>query len=468
MLFSSVTFIFLFLPLVLAVYHLVPEKFRNGVLLAASLLFYGWGEPKYLLVLFAVITINYFGAIIIDRNRENGKLWLAAGICCNLAVLIYFKYTNFILENINALFRSNADMIHVVMPIGISFYIFQSMSYLIDVYRRDCNLQKNFFNLTLYVTLFPQMIAGPIVKYHDVESQILCRRSSVPEFAEGLRRFIMGLAKKVLIANSAGVVVEKIFALSPSLLPVPCLWLGALAYTLQLYFDFSGYSDMAIGLGRMFGFRFLENFNYPYISKSITEFWRRWHISLSTWFKEYLYISLGGNRCGALRTYGNLFVVFVATGIWHGASWNFIFWGLWHGFFIILEKFFNWHKREKGLFLSFVSHVYTILVFMIGWVMFRADTMTYAWNYLLRMFNWSAKSGGTYTLSYFLSPAEIVIMVIGILCSMPLFSKLVLRREGIPGKIMNVAVDLWLLLIFVLSVASIANASFNPFIYFRF
>ncbi len=468
MLFSSVSFIFMFLPAVLLLYHLLPKRFRNYVLLGASLFFYAWGEPKYLLILLAVITVNYFGALLIDKYRQYGKLWLAAAICCNLGTLIYFKYTNFLLENINALLHSKIDMLYVIMPIGISFYIFQSMSYLIDVYRKECNVQKNYCNLVLYIVLFPQMIAGPIVKYHDVENQILTRESSLEDVSYGIRRFIAGLAKKVLIANTMGAVVEKIFALSPASLPGGCLWLGAVAYSLQLFFDFSGYSDMAIGLGRMFGFRFLENFNYPYISKSITEFWRRWHISLSTWFKEYLYIPLGGNRKGPFRTYINLFIVFVATGIWHGASCNFVFWGLWLGFFIIVERLFNWHQKPKGIVLSVFAHLYTTLVFMIGWVMFRAETMGYACQYIQYMFGIGQKTASPHSFGYFFSPFDLAVMFVAILCSVPVFKWLLVRHTGFGGKVLDLASDIWLLLLFVLSVASIANATFNPFIYFRF
>ena len=351
------TFIFIFLPVVLAAYYLLRPAYRNTVLLMASLFFYAWGEPRYLLIMLFTITINYCGAMLIDTYRSRAKLILCLSILANLGILVYFKYTNFIFENINALFRGNLEFIHVIMPIGISFYTFQAMSYLVDVYRKDCSVQKNFYDLMLYIVLFPQMIAGPIVKYHDVEQQIKSRETTLEDFSAGLRRFIVGLAKKVLIANSMGAVVERIFTSDTATFSTPIAWLGAVAYTFQLYYDFSGYSDMAIGLGRMFGFRFLENFNYPYISSSITEFWRRWHISLSTWFKEYLYIPLGGNRCGNVRTYFNLFVVFVATGVWHGASWNFVLWGLWHGFFIILERFFSWHKKECGVMGNIIRHL---------------------------------------------------------------------------------------------------------------
>lgn len=461
------TFIFIFLPVVLAAYYLLRPAYRNTVLLMASLFFYAWGEPRYLLIMLFTITINYCGAMLIDTYRSRAKLILCLSILANLGILVYFKYTNFIFENINALFRGNLEFIHVIMPIGISFYTFQAMSYLVDVYRKDCSVQKNFYDLMLYIVLFPQMIAGPIVKYHDVEQQIKSRETTLEDFSAGLRRFIVGLAKKVLIANSMGAVVERIFTSDTATFSTPIAWLGAVAYTFQLYYDFSGYSDMAIGLGRMFGFRFLENFNYPYISSSITEFWRRWHISLSTWFKEYLYIPLGGNRCGNVRTYFNLFVVFVATGVWHGASWNFVLWGLWHGFFIILERFFSWHKKECGVMGNIIRHLYTILVFIIGWVMFRADTMSYASKYILRMFG-IGKAQAYYYWHYYITNVEIIAMVIALVCAVPLFRNITQLPTGRFAAVKKLALNAWLLVLFLLSAASIADATFNPFIYFRF
>ena len=467
MLFSSMTFIFIFLPVVLAAYYLMRPAYRNTILLAASLFFYAWGEPRYLLIMLLTITINYFGALLVGSVRKYAKLFLVLSILANLGILIYFKYTNFIFENINALFRGTLDPIRVIMPIGISFYTFQAMSYLIDVYRKECNVQKNFYDLMLYIVLFPQMIAGPIVKYHDVEQQIHSRETTLEDFSAGLRRFIVGLAKKVLIANAMGAVVERIFGLDTTTFSTPIAWLGAVAYSFQLYYDFSGYSDMAIGLGRMFGFRFLENFNYPYISSSITEFWRRWHISLSTWFKEYLYIPLGGNQCGNFRTYFNLFVVFLATGIWHGASWNFVLWGLWHGFFLILEKLFGWNKKECGIVGKVIRHLYTIVVFIIGWVMFRADTMSYASKYICRLFGIGEYQSYQYW-HYYITNAEIIIMVIALVCAFPLFRNITAVPAGRFAPVKKILLNAWLLVLFVLSTASIADATFNPFIYFRF
>ena len=335
MLFSSMTFVFMFLPVVCALYLLCKKELHNPILLMASILFYAWGEPKFLAIMLLTILLNYLGAIYVEKS-VNKKLPLIITIIANLGFLVYFKYFNFILDNINALCHSNIEPLNIIMPIGISFYTFQAVSYVIDVYRGECKAQKDIYKLALYICLFPQLIAGPIVKYHDIENQIDDREVNFDKVTLGVKRFIIGLAKKMLIANTMGAVADKIFMQPADTFSPLTAWVGALSYTMQLYYDFSGYSDMAIGLGLIFGFTFMENFNYPYISKSITEFWRRWHISLSTWFKQYLYIPLGGNRKGKNRTYLNLFIVFLLTGIWHGASWNFVIWGVWNGVFIIL------------------------------------------------------------------------------------------------------------------------------------
>ena len=333
MLFSSMTFVFMFLPIVCATYLLARKELQNYILLIASVIFYAWGEPRYLAIMFLTIIINYVGANYISRSKNplHRKLLLAITIVADLSFLFYFKYFNFVMDNINAAFNANLTFIDVVMPIGISFYTFQALSYVVDVYRGEVQVQKDIYKLALYICLFPQLIAGPIVKYHDVAEQISDREVTFDKVAYGVKRFIIGLSKKMLIANTLGAVADKIFTQPVEQFDAFTAWIGAIAYSFQLFYDFSGYSDMAIGLGSIFGFKFLENFNYPYISKSITEFWRRWHISLSTWFKEYLYIPLGGNRVSKARNYFNLFVVFLATGFWHGAAWNFIFWGLWHG-----------------------------------------------------------------------------------------------------------------------------------------
>lgn len=466
MLFSSTTFLFLFLPIVCAIYLLVRQELRNYVLLAASLIFYGWGEPRYLAIMLLTIMVNYVGAIGIERYRLWAKWILLLTVLADLGVLFYFKYFNFVVENVNAAFGSDFSFVKVIMPIGISFYTFQSLSYLVDVYRHEVEAQRDIYKLALYISLFPQLVAGPIVKYHDVQKEIEHRVVTFDKVAYGVKRFIIGLAKKMLLANVFGAIADKIFNQPVESFDAATAWVGAIAYSLQLYFDFSGYSDMAIGLGAVFGFKFLENFNYPYISRSITEFWRRWHISLSTWFKEYLYIPLGGNRVSRQRTYINLFIVFLATGIWHGASWNFVIWGLWHGFFIILERMTGWHKKEGGWLLNTVKHVYTILIFVIGWVMFRADNMSYAWAYIKNMFGCVSEHRITYDLEYYVGGMELLAFAVAVLCAVPLFRGILTLSPRY--KKSYSLVNIWLLVLFVVTAASIAASTYNPFIYFRF
>ena len=464
MLFSSMTFVFMFLPIVCALYLMSNKRFHNPILLAASILFYAWGEPKYLAIMLLTILINYAGALAVEKFNNRKKLWLILTIIVDLGFLIYFKYFNFIIDNINNLFHAHISALDVIMPIGISFYTFQALSYVIDVFRGDCKAQKDVYKLALYICLFPQLIAGPIVKYHDVAEQIEDREVNFDKVNLGVKRFIIGLAKKMLIANTLGAIADKIFTQPADTFTPLVAWLGGISYTLQLYYDFSGYSDMAIGLGLIFGFHFMENFNYPYISKSITEFWRRWHISLSTWFKQYLYIPLGGNRISKNRTYINLGIVFLLTGIWHGASWNFVFWGLWNGFFIILEKMTGWHNETDKLSIKILKHLYTIFVFVLGWVMFRADNMTYAWTYLKNMFGLVPVHDITYKMIYYVDNVEIITLFIGILCAMPIFRNMVY----VENKAAKLAVNVWLLVLFILSAASVAASTYNPFIYFRF
>lgn len=370
------------------------------------------------------------------------------------------------IDNLNRIVFVDVPFRDIIMPIGISFYTFQAMSYLIDVYRREVKVQRDILKLALYISLFPQLVAGPIVKYHDVEQQINRRKVDFAKVSLGIKRFIIGLAKKMLLANMMGEVADKIFSQSVEQFNSYIAWVGAIAYSLQLFYDFSGYSDMAIGLGLIFGFRFLENFNYPYISKSITEFWRRWHISLSTWFKEYLYVPLGGNRVSKLRNYFNLFVVFLATGIWHGASWNFVFWGLWHGFFIIFEKITGWNKNKGGRGIRFAQHLYCILVFVIGWVMFRADNMAYAVQYIEKMFGGGETVEKMLAYDYYYDNLELIVFVVSILCAMPIFDKMLLIKPA--QKVVYALVNVWLIVLFVLSWGAIASSTYNPFIYFRF
>lgn len=469
MLFSSMTFIFLFLPILCAMYLVIckffPQtKYKNYLLLLASILFYAWGEPRYVVIMLATITINYIGAICLDRFSKYKKRILVLTVLMDLSFLIYFKYFNFIIDNINSLFTADFNVIQVIMPIGISFYTFQAMSYLVDVYRGTVKVQKDITKLALYICLFPQLIAGPIVQYSDVANQIEDRTENFDKITYGIKRFIVGLSKKVLIANTMGAVADAIFDTPVTSFSPFIAWIGAIAYSFQLFYDFSGYSDMAIGLGSIFGFRFLENFNYPYISKSITEFWRRWHISLSSWFKNYLYIPLGGNRKGMMRTYFNLFIVFLATGIWHGASWNFVIWGLWHGLFNIFEKLTGWHKVESKK-VAPIQHIYALFIVVIGWVMFRSETITYAFDYIKNMFGLLRGVDPLYDLNYYIGNIEIFVFVVATLCAMPIFRNCILQPKN---KIVHFLLNLWLIIIFLLSASSIAASTYNPFIYFRF
>jgi len=469
MLFSSTTFLFIFLPIVLLAYLITKKELHNSVLLIASIIFYAWGEPKYLAIMLLTILVNYYGALLIFKKPEQKKLYLFFTIIINIGLLIYFKYFNFLITNFNNLFHAEINHLKIIMPIGISFYTFQALSYVIDVYRGECKAQEDIYKLTLYVCLFPQLIAGPIVKYIDVEEQIDTRDVNFDNVSLGIKRFIIGLAKKVLIANTMGAIADKIFIQDPDSFSSPIAWLGAFAYSFQLFYDFSGYSDMAIGLGLIFGFRFMENFNYPYISKSITEFWRRWHISLSTWFKEYVYIPLGGNRVSQGKILRNLIIVFLLTGIWHGAEWTFVIWGIWHGLFIVLEKILNLKKYDEqkhGWLTSTIRHLYCILVFIIGWVIFRAVNLKYAINYLMNMFGLLELEPGKflYKTSYYLGSMEILVFIIALVCSTPIF-KNILEINYKPQKAL---INIWLLVLFFLSTISIAASTYNPFIYFRF
>lgn len=463
MLFSSLTFIFVFLPVVFLLYWAVRKDLRNTVLLLSSLFFYGWGEPTYLCIMLSVILINYFGGLLIDKYKN--KVLLVLIIAANLAILGYFKYFDFLIENINLLFRSNIDFIHVVLPIGISFYTFQALSYVIDLYRGGIPVQKDLHKLALYISLFPQLVAGPIVKYKDVAEQIEEREVDWNLISLGIKRFIIGLSKKVLIANTMGAIADKIFNESVCEISTITSWIGALAYSFQIFFDFSGYSDMAIGLGLIFGFKFKENFNFPYISKSITEFWRRWHISLSSWFKEYVYIPLGGNRKGEKRTLINIFIVFLLTGLWHGASWNFIFWGIWHGIFNIIEKATNLYKETESKYKEFFKHVYTLFVVVLGWVMFRAETGNHALEYIKNMFGLLDNQSAKFEIEYYIGNLEIITFAVAFILSIPIMNKININIKETPKKIITNALLLTLLLI---NVAFLASSTYNPFIYFRF
>lgn len=468
MLFSSMTFLFVFMPLVMAVYFLSKKEIRNYVLLIASIIFYAWGEPRYLAIMIITILVNYAGAILLDKHYSSRqRLWIVSlTIVLDLSFLFYFKYFNFVVDNINGVLATDFQLLDIIMPIGISFYTFQAMSYLIDVYRREVPAQKDVYKLALYIVLFPQLVAGPIVKYHDVCEQIDNRTIEFKNVIIGFKRLITGLAKKVLIANTLAEVVDKIFAQAPENLTTGVSWLGAVAYCLQLYYDFSGYSDMAIGLGLMFGFRFMENFNYPYISKSITEFWRRWHISLATWFKLYLYIPLGGNRKGAVRTYWNLFAVFLVTGIWHGAAWSYVAWGIWNGIFIVIERFFGLDKdKNDRWYVSAAKHVYAFFAIVWGMIIFRAESLSYAYEYICRMLHIDVtKHLPDY--DYGVNNKFAIMLIVGLICAMPVCRNLIYIKYE--RKVQRTLVNIWLFLLFFWSTISLAASTYNPFIYFRF
>ena len=468
MLFSSITFIYFYLPTVLAVYFLLPVRYRNGLLLAASFLFYAWGEPNYLVIMLLTIFINYFAAIFVSNQKsKTGKLlvlWLS--IIVDLSMLGYFKYFNFFVENINLLFHGNIDFIKVVMPIGISFYTFQALSYVIDVYKGEVKAQKNIATVALYIALFPQLIAGPIVKYHDIENQLTSHDVTPDMFYQGLCRFIVGLGKKVLIANNMGLVADKVFNLSANDVSTPMAWLGALCYSMQIFYDFSGYSDMAIGLGQMFGFKFLENFNYPYISDSITEFWRRWHISLSSWLKNYVYIPLGGNRHGLTKTCINLMIVFAITGFWHGAQWTFILWGMWHGVFIVIEKLTHFPKLKGNLVLMTGKHLLTLFIVLIGWVLFRAEQFDVAYDYLRNMFGLIEHNEVKYTTLYFYDNIQLIALALAVIFAHPWFKNLYTKVQD--KSYCRYIYNFGLIVVFFLCSVFLTASTYNPFIYFRF
>lgn len=472
MVFSSLVFLFVFLPVVLTLYYISSKKYRNYLLLLASLFFYAWGEPTYVLIMLISIVINYFCGLLVEENRTEKmrKISLVFSIVFNITMLGVFKYSGFLVENINNIFNSSIPVPKIALPLGISFFTFQAMSYVIDVYRKDAKVQKNILSLSLYISLFPQLVAGPIVRYQTVADQIDCREHSIEKFGDGVKRFITGLCKKVLLSNSLGMLADLVFGTELANLTVLSSWLGIIAYSLQIFFDFSGYSDMAIGLGKMFGFDFLENFNYPYISQSAAEFWRRWHISLGSWFRDYVYIPLGGSRKGTLRTYVNLFIVWFLTGFWHGASWTFIAWGLYFGLLIGLEKAFL-DKILKRL-PKFVRHLYLILVAMIGWIFFRADSFTYSIGFIKNMFFL-----GTDTLYNGLALSYlndyIFVIIISIIFCMPTYSYI---REKIKQKNERIfensfyyfSNSMIYMITFLYVVFKLVNSTYNPFLYFRF
>ena len=464
MVFSSMVFLCVFLPAAFCLHLLLPGmRAKNFLLVVASLVFYAYGEPIYVILLVASSAGNYILARLTGECPKIRKLTMTLAVVINLGLLVIFKYSGFLVDTFNSVTGAGIPVPQVRMPIGISFFPFQALSYVIDVYRGDASVQKNFGKVLLYISFFPQLIAGPIVKYHDVEAEINNRKQTPEEIGKGIRRFIAGLSKKVLIANTMGLVADNLFGAAATGITGPGAWLGAVSYMLQIYFDFSGYSDMALGLGMMFGFHFHENFDYPYISASIREFWRRWHMSLSGWFKEYLYIPLGGNRRGKFRTVVNKMIVFVCTGIWHGASFNFLFWGIYHGFFLMLEEYIPFIGKKGGKLKSFFQHVYALLVVCVGFVFFRADTMKQGCFWIREMFTdfgWKA-SAMSLTLQQ-LTPVYLVTLAAALVAAVPVNSMLKKYKwyEGFT-YVLSLAG-------FALCVLSLAGGTYNPFIYFRF
>lgn len=466
MVFSSTIFLCVYLPLVLLGYYICPKKGRNLFLLIASLVFYAWGEPKYVFLMIFSILVNYIFGRLMDKNRgrqKRMKLLLVLSVVIDLGLLSVFKYTDFIITNVNAIFGANFDLLNIALPIGISFYTFQAMSYTIDVYRNDVRVQKNLIDFGMYITMFPQLIAGPIVRYADVQDQLAERSVTTADFSEGVMRFVVGLGKKVLLANQMGAVWSEIYALGGDVSALMA-WTGAIAYTFQIYFDFSGYSDMAIGLGRMFGFKFPENFRYPYQSVSITDFWRRWHITLSTWFKEYLYIPLGGNRRGLARQALNLLIVWSLTGFWHGAGWNFVLWGLYYFVILFIEKLFLLKALDK--LPKFFRHVYALLLIIIGWVIFASDDVSVLLPFLGSMFGANGAIGGmdVYTLL-----TKAVLLIICCVASTELPKKLFLSAAGAMNeKAAFTLKSVLTIALLALSMILLIGDSYNPFLYFRF
>ena len=461
MLFSGIPFLFYFLPAVVIVYFLAPGKFKNTVLLLSSLLFYAWGEPKYVLLMAATILLFYLCGIAIGScSKPSGrKLWLAVSACISLGLLGIFKYADFFITSFHRVTGISLPLLHLALPIGISFYTFQCLSYTVDVYRGVVAPQKNIISFGAYVALFPQLIAGPIVRYRDIAAELNCRTHSLEAFNQGIRRFLIGLSKKVLLANQFGELTE-LFRQSGEK-SVLFYWMYAIAFTLHIYFDFSGYSDMAIGLGRIFGFRFPENFDYPYLSKSITEFWRRWHMTLGGWFRDYVYIPLGGNRVSKARWVFNILVVWALTGLWHGAAWNFVLWGLLYALFLLIEKLVPSLQKLPAL----IRHGYVLLVVILGFVLFNATDLSQAWQDIGGMFGYGGIPGVTAPTLYYLRSYG-VLFILGLIGATPLVSRCARRLSEKPaGAILEPAV---LILLLILCAAYLVDGSFNPFLYFRF
>ena len=465
MVFSSLSFIFFFLPILFFIYFIAKEKYRNYILLIFSLIFYSWGEPKYILLMIISIIMNYIFGILINNQKKNNKrkLFLVLAIIFHLGLLFYFKYTNFFVNNINNIFGLSINSISVLLPIGISFYTFQELSYLIDVYKKKIKVQKNIFYLGTYISFFPQLIAGPIVRYSDIEKQLKKRVCSFDKFCDGARRFIIGLGKKVLIANNVAIIVDGIFNNGGlSYLGALIIMIGMIAFTIQLYYDFSGYSDMAIGLAKMFGFDFLENFNYPYIATSVTDFWRRWHISLSSWFRDYIYIPLGGNRVNKIKFLRNVLIVWFLTGLWHGASWNYVLWGLYMALFLLIEKVF---KNQLEKIPNIIRWFVTFIFINISMILFKFENLSDIGILLKNIFTFK----GTDLLEFLWNNYNLInyfsFLIIGLIFMFPIINKF---KKYNDNKVLFYIKDIVLIIIFLLSIGSLINNSYNPFIYFRF
>lgn len=468
MLFSSLTFLFAFLPLVFIIYYIIPNRYlRNVVLLLFSLGFYSWGEPSYIVLMLFSLVFNYSFVLAFDYCKQKHNIVLARvifvlTIMVNLGLLGYYKYAAFLIGNINFMFKTNLPLVKVALPIGISFYTFQILSYVVDAYYGKVKVQKDFVLLSTYVALFPQLIAGPIVRYQTIEDELLNRKENINDVANGIRRFIIGLGKKVILANQAGLIADTIINQS-NYVGFSLAWVGILAYSLQIYFDFSGYSDMAIGLGKVFGFHFLENFNYPYIASSITDFWRRWHMSLSTWFKDYVYIPLGGNQVKAYRWYINIFIVWFLTGMWHGATWNFIIWGLYFCIILIIEKIIMLKVLKHVP--DFFRHIYALFFIVLGWVIFRIEDPTKMIQYFKTLFGMNGNN--SIKAFYHLEIAHLFpYLLLGMLGATPLVG--VILKKMNKHTLTGMLLDVYLLGVFVVCIIFLVNSSYNPFIYFRF
>lgn len=468
MVFSSIVFLLLFLPVTLCGYYLIRRELKNVFLLIMSLLFYAAGEPRFVFIMMASIVFNYLGGLLITRFRESNVIWRKMGlilaVLVNLGLLFYYKYYDFTVTNLNTILHMSLPLRNIVLPIGISFFTFQGMSYVLDVYMGKAEAQRNPLNVALYIALFPQLIAGPIVRYTDINKEIIFRRETMQDFSEGVQRFSVGLAKKVVLSNPFALLADYAFESNPSELGAAMAWLGALAYTFQIYFDFSGYSDMAIGLGKMLGFHFPENFNYPYAAQTVSEFWRRWHISLSSWFRDYVYIPLGGNRTG--NVYVHLLIVFLLTGLWHGASWNFVVWGLWHGAFLIIERVLRNHKVLLPIPKA-LKWLYTMLAVVIGWIFFRAPNLTSAILYLKCMIGTPQVEGVNvlYTLQDYS-----MVFVIGIIAAIPKARLCRYFQSNLPAipKVSKFTVPIIYGILLLIGIAYTVSCTYNPFIYFNF